>query len=55
VAVSLFVANLSGVLTSFSSDRLSFAALHTGLTQAESLSLFNAVVAMRTSLGGGTV
>jgi hypothetical protein len=55
VAVSLFVANLSGVLTSFSSDRISFAALHTGLTQAESLSLFNAVVAMRTALGGGVV
>jgi hypothetical protein len=54
-AASLFAINLSGVISNFCSDRLSFAGYHTGLTQAQSLTLFNAVVAMRTALGGGTV
>jgi hypothetical protein len=38
-----------------STKRMSFAALHLGLSQAQSLILFNAVQAMRTSFGGGFV
>ncbi len=45
------IANLS-VATS-TNHRLSFAAIHLGLTQAQSLSLYNAVQALRTALGGG--
>lgn len=44
-----------GTIFSYSSKRLSFAALHDGLTAAESLALYNAVQALRTALGGGYV
>ena len=36
-------------------SRISFAALHDGLTASESSALYNLVQTMRTSLGGGYV
>jgi hypothetical protein len=42
-------------ITNFSNKRFSFAAIHLGLTQAESLALYTLVQAMRFSFGGGYV
>lgn len=50
-----FAINASGSPNGFSNKRISFVAIHFGLTQAESLSLFNAVQTLRTALGGGFV
>lgn len=45
--------NAVGSATLFSPKRLSFLAVHSGLTSGETQSLYNAVATMRTSLGGG--
>jgi len=42
-----------GAIPYYSKNTLSFAAVHDGLTAAESLAFFNAVNALRTSFGGG--
>lgn len=47
--------SLVGVNTPNSDRRISFAALHIGLSSAQAQSLFNAVQALRTALGGGFV
>jgi hypothetical protein len=45
----------AGVATPNSNRRLSFAGIHLGLTSTQAQSLFNAVQALRTALGGGFV
>lgn len=50
----IFRLNFTGG-ANWSTKRLSFIAYHEGLTQAQSLTLYNAVVALRTALGGGLV
>jgi hypothetical protein len=45
----------AAVRTANSDRTLSFAALHIGLSSAQAQSLFNAVQALRTALGGGFV
>lgn len=45
--------NSSGAAGSFSGKRMSFLAAHAGLTSTECQALYNAVAALRTSLGGG--
>lgn len=45
----------SGTPSFYSTKRYSFAAMHDGLTSTEAQSLFNAVQALRVSLGGGSV
>jgi hypothetical protein len=47
--------NNGGGGASFSGKRLSFMSLNYGMTQAQSLSFFNAIQAMRTALGGGFI
>jgi len=47
--------NGKGVAILFSSNRLSFGAIHDGLTQSESSAFYAAVQALRTTLGGGYV
>jgi len=50
------VNNIGGIGTQFqSSDRLSFYAIHQGLTAAQAQNLFNRVQTLRTTLGGGFV
>lgn len=50
-----FARNDSGVANSFSPKRLSFAAIHQGLTAAECEDLFDLVQQLRVRLGGGFV
>lgn len=50
-----FGSNDNGTKTGYSAKRLSFLAIHDGLTSGEAQSLYNAVQALRTSLGGGYV
>jgi hypothetical protein len=47
--------NATGSPLYLSTKRLSFIAIHQGLTAAESLNFYNAVQALRTALGGGMV
>lgn len=49
-----FAMNNGGALSGYSSSRASFAAIHTGLSGAESAALYALVHALRTALGGGT-
>lgn len=53
--VPIFISNISGVYQDPSKSRLSFAAFHDGLLEADSAALYTAVQAMRTALGGGYV
>lgn len=55
IPVFFMAINLDGVAVDFSYNRISFVAVHDGLTQAETQDLFNAVQTLRTSLGGGYV
>lgn len=51
-----FALGLAGPSTgAYTAERIPFAAVHQGLTATESLALFNAVQALRTAFGGGTV
>ncbi len=54
-AVAAHAINAVGSVTAFSVTRLSFLALHIGLTAADSLNFYNAIQALRVSLGGGFV
>lgn len=47
--------NNNGATANFSDRRISYLGYHHGLTQAQSLTHFNAVQAFRTSLGGGFI
>jgi hypothetical protein len=47
--------NATGLPLYFSSKRISFMAVHEGLTGSESLNFYNAVQSLRTALGGGYV
>ncbi len=49
----VFALNSLGSITNYSNRTLSFAAIHAGLTSTETQALYNAVAALRTSLGGG--
>lgn len=51
--VVVFARGLAGGAVAYSLRRLSFAAVHSGLTSAEAQSFYNLVQAMRVSLGGG--
>jgi hypothetical protein len=52
----MFVKDTSGPFaTSFSTNRLSFTAFHSGFSAADSSALYSAVQALRTALGGGYV
>lgn len=44
-----------GTVSDITTRRLSFVAIHTGLTSGEAQSLYNAIQAMRTTLGGGYI
>lgn len=54
-AMYCFAFNAAGSASGFSAHRISFSAVHKGLTQAQSLAFFNAIQALRTALGGGFV
>lgn len=54
-AIYVFAANFGGSPAAYSDKRISFVAIHDGLTLSESQTLFNLVQAMRQSLGGGYV
>lgn len=51
--VYLFAQNLNGAPDSYAARQISFFAIHLGLTSAESQSLYNLVVSLRTAFGGG--
>jgi hypothetical protein len=51
--VTVFCGNANDGLFSFSTKRLSFAAIHDGLTAAQSSDFFNAIQNLRGDLGGG--
>ena len=51
----LFCQPNSGVPAFFSSKTISFCAIHSGLSAAQSSTFFNAIVALRVALGGGWV
>lgn len=51
----VWAGNNNGTPFLWTSKRLSFVAIHNGLTAAESLAFFNAIQALRTALGGGAV
>lgn len=53
--LTFYCYNNNGSMTQFVAKQFSFAAVHFGLTEAQSSALFNLVQAMRTSLGGGYV
>jgi len=53
--VSCFSGNNAGVPFAFSAKRLSFAAIHRGLTATQSSNFFNAIQTLRTALGGGFI
>lgn len=55
LSLPLFITNNSGVYQNPSKVRLSFAAYHEGLPEADSAQLYAAVQAMRIALGGGFV
>lgn len=55
VSMPIFARNSSGVVSTYSAKRISFAAFHHGLTSSGAQSLFNAVQALRVALGGGWV
>jgi hypothetical protein len=55
IPVFCFARNNNAGGTSFSTKRLSFSSIHFGMTQAQSLAYFNAIQALRTSLGGGFI
>lgn len=53
-AVTVFGYNVNGSgIVGYSDRRISFAAIHSGLSSSETQDLYNAVAALRTSLGGG--
>lgn len=56
-AIAIFTGalNQSGVAASFSRKRLSFAAIHHGLSSAQCQNLYNATQALRIALGGGWI
>lgn len=45
--------NANGFPSQYANERISFVAIHKGLTQTETEALFNAAYAMRATLGGG--
>jgi hypothetical protein len=53
--VYCFAANNFGGAAYYSAKRLSFAAIHQGLTSAQSLAFYNSIQAMRVAFGGGYV
>ncbi len=53
--ITVFATNEAGSVTNYSSKRYSFMSMGNGLTTNESITLFNLVQALRTSLGGGYV
>jgi hypothetical protein len=55
VTTYLFCSNEGGSTASFSNQRFSYYSVGLALTAADSLNLYNAVQALRTSLGGGFV
>ena len=54
-SIYIFAKNISGTINSWTSKRFSFAAIHSGLTLAETQSLYNAVQQMRQAFGGGWI
>lgn len=54
-ALYFFARNSTGTTNIFSAKRLSFAAVHFGLTSEQTQNLFNAVQALRVALGGGWI
>jgi hypothetical protein len=54
-SVAVFAKNSSGTPNSRTDRRLSFVAIHEGLTMAQTQTLYNLVQAMRISFGGGSV
>jgi hypothetical protein len=54
-SIYIYASNESGSPTFSNNKRFSFAAVHDGLTTAQSSDLYDAVQAMRTALGGGYV
>jgi hypothetical protein len=55
VEIYCFARNNGAGGTSFSTKRLSFSAIHFGLTSQQSSDLYNAVQQLRTDLGGGNI
>lgn len=54
-SVYVFCWNATGTANSFSTKRVAFAAIHQGLTSAESASFYEAIQQLRIDLGGGYV
>jgi len=54
-SIAVFAANFSNVISRYSGKRLSFAAIHHGLTSAQCENLYNAVQQMRQAFGGGWI
>lgn len=55
VAIYAMCANNGGAVYGGTATRMSFFAVHSGLTSAESANFYNLIQALRTSLGGGYV
>lgn len=51
--LTIFARNAAGTIQTYSSKRLSFAAVHNGLSSAQCQALYNAVQALRIAFGGG--
>jgi hypothetical protein len=51
----LATCNTGSIVSNWSTKRLSFAAVHLGLTSSESSAFFNAIQALRVAFGGGFV
>ena len=54
-SIAVFAVNYNAVISRYSGKRLSFAAIHHGLTSAQCQALYNAVQQMRQAFGGGWV
>lgn len=55
VETYVWATNANGFPGQYAKERIAFVAIHNGLTQAQTLSFFNAAYAMRQALGGGNV
>jgi hypothetical protein len=53
--IYVFALNVNNSPAGPSRNRLSFAAIHQGLSSSESLAFYNLIQALRTSLGGGYI
>lgn len=51
--LTVFANNAAGTINAYSAATLSFAAVHAGLSQAETAALYSLVATLRASLGGG--